>query len=441
MLKEDYYMSMEEAFVIAGGLDIYHSIFYSFWTNILPIFSYSVPTAAVGFSKEGKNLWMKINPDFWDSCSDYKKVFIIAHEILHIILAHGPRSSKLPRKHADIINIALDLCDNHILVDSFGFVRELIEGQEDLIWKDTIFKEDPKCLETFESYYRYLLKNEYNLKYPLDSHSELGSIGKISDHEDSESEEEISESNVIKDIIKNIQGSSSLEEINDFIGSLKEEGKSNPLGGVIGEPPIIGKLTEFVKLKSIPIKKKWEEVIRYWTSFILKEDKDYQWIHDDRRFAAMLSEEEICIPQLADTETKVYEKIDLLFFLDTSGSCDNLRDRFVRAALSLDPKKFNVRLFSRTTVAREIKVEQVMTMLTGGNDRFQCMEDLIQEELSSGKLKKYPKAIFHLTDGVDCASTIMTPKIPENWHFFLTNGGYKDRLPPKSNVYYLKDFE
>lgn len=437
----EYMMSVEEIIELSCDLDIYHSVFYAFWSSVKPLFSTRVDTAGVAFDPEGKCIQFLINPGFWEKSSHHRKLFIIAHEMLHILLAHGKRAKEIGDSiNPRLSNIAADLCVNPALVTSFGFNRELINDWEDFLWVDTFPIEIPEDITpTYEGYYNFLIKSSVPEKTDsFDDHSGLIDLEDLSESDKALVEKELSDA---------IKYSSTVESIKNFIDKTKsiehsEDNKSESKG-YIGEPPIVGNLIQHVLQKSVKIKQKWETVIKKWTSFILGEDYEYQWATEDRRFASINSCEEVMIPQLGEVESKIYEKIDILFFLDTSGSCGYLRDRFFKAAMSLNPKKFNVRLFSRTTVAKEIKIEDVVSLNAYGSDRFQCMEDLIQEELASGKLKKYPEGVFHLTDGVDCAARgdDLKPQYPKRWHFFLSDDGTKNRLPRESNVYWLKDFE
>lgn len=439
---ENYSMPYEEFCSIATGLEMCHSIFYSLWDIVRPYYSYEVPTASVRFDPNGKFISMKINPDYWNQMDEYSRLFLVAHEMTHIILYHGYRAKDLDRGYAKIANIAMDLCVNHMLVDSFGFHRELINNEKNLCWLDTVFEPEdmPKEYLTFEGYFNLLKKLAKEIP---------GNITLADSHDGLETfDEDNSDSGLSKEIAKAILKNNSKEEIKDFLNKIKENRETDPTPnkenrsfGEVGEPPIVGVLATILRLKNVKIKPKWESVIKKWTSFILAEKEEYQWVLEDRRFSIVNRDASTIVPQMNNSIEKVYEKIDIWFFLDTSGSCDHLRERFLKAALSLNPKKFTVRLFSRTTVAQEILPGEVMTMNVSGSDRFQCMEDKIHEYLKLKKIKEYPHAIFHITDGHDCDPHIMTPLYPERWHFFLTPGRYTGRLPPKVNVYNLEDYE
>ena len=450
---EDYPMSYEEFCSLATGLEICHSIFYSLWGMVRPYYSYSISTASVRFDSSGNLIQMMINPDYFSTANEHTKLFIIAHEMTHVILYHGIRALDIDPAYSQIANVAMDLCVNHMLVDSFGFHRGIIRDQEKFCWLDTVFEPEdmPKEYLTFEGYFT-LLKDKVDEKIKelslVDDHSSLSSFSEGFGGNGSEQ--------LSKEIAKTISRNNSKEEIKDFLDKIKEVkapkdnskptftkpcSENNKSFDTVGEPPIVGILSSVLMIKNVKIKPKWESVIKKWTSFILAEKEEYQWVKEDRRFSIVNKDSSTIVPQMNENIEKVYEKIDIWFFLDTSGSCDHLRERFLKAALSLNPKKFNIKLFSRTTEAREVLPGEVMTMNTGGSDSYQCMEDKIHEYLRDKKIKEYPHAIFHITDGHDCDPKIMTPLYPERWHFFLTPGRYTNRLPAKVNIYNLEDYE
>ena len=139
----------KEYFDLARRLDIHHAFFYKLWELGTPRLTFAISTAAVGFDRKGHQIAYLFNPLFWKDCDTYKKVFVICHEFLHILLNHGIRS-----KDCDVpqlANIALDVVVNHMLVDKFGFDRTKIKGWEDLCWLDTTFKDfDDVLLNNFK---------------------------------------------------------------------------------------------------------------------------------------------------------------------------------------------------------------------------------------------------------------------------------------------------
>ena len=120
--------------------------------------------------------------------------------------------------------------------------------------------------------------------------------------------------------------------------------------------------------------------------------------------------------------------------MDTSGSCFNLAERFFKAALTLNPKKFNIRLFcfDCSVVETDIKSQK---LYGGGGTSFKAIEDKIQEIV--GKGEKYPHAVFIITDGY---GNKVIPQFPKKWHWFLSEN-YLNFIPKESHKYMLNDFE
>lgn len=165
-------------------------------------------------------------------------------------------------------------------------------------------------------------------------------------------------------------------------------------------------------------------------------DETERWERVNPRYSQIISNE-IHLPTNCKVleEYKEKNKIDVFFFLDTSGSCINLKDRFFKAAKSLDPKKFNIRLFCFDTMVQETTLESGRVW-GGGGTSFSIIERHIQSVITSEK-KKYPKAVFLVTDGM---GDNVIPEKPERWYWFLSYN-YKQYIPAKSKTFMLSDYE
>jgi predicted metal-dependent peptidase len=111
-----------------------------------------------------------------------------------------------------------------------------------------------------------------------------------------------------------------------------------------------------------------------------------------------------------------------------------LAERFFTAANSLPKEKFNVRLFCFDTKVEETDLSSGK-IYGGGGTCFKIIEDYIQKEKS--KNKKYPSAVFIITDGM---GSKVIPEHPTRWHWFLSEKNVK-YIPKQSFVYNLDDFE
>jgi len=145
--------------------------------------------------------------------------------------------------------------------------------------------------------------------------------------------------------------------------------------------------------------------------------------------------QDLVLPSEMEEDALDKTKIEVFFFLDTSGSCIGYKNRFFKAALSL-PKNFNVRLFCFDTQVRETTLIS-RKIYGGGGTNFGIIEAHIQKVMKEDKCA-YPKAVFIITDGW---GTAVNPAKAENWYWFLTTNNSRNYIPEKSNVYLLANFE
>jgi len=170
------------------------------------------------------------------------------------------------------------------------------------------------------------------------------------------------------------------------------------------------------------------------SGFVLTKDCE-QWVRINRRFA--LVDTELILPTEMEVED-VWEEKDRIrvdFYMDTSGSCIGMKDRFFKAAASLPEERFDVRLYCFDTRCYDTTLES-KKMEGGGGTSFQCIEDDIQERCQKNG-EKYPVAVFVLTDGY---GDEISPEDPEAWYWFVTNG-YYNYIPKESKKYNLDEFE
>jgi predicted metal-dependent peptidase len=220
-------------------------------------------------------------------------------------------------------------------------------------------------------------------------------------------------------------------------GKLDEETKQSCQAGT-GAGGLV-KVMANVKVKK---KSKWETVIKKWMQKYMhnaSKDKE-QWTRINRRFANVqsLSAGKIFLPTEMDIDTHVDEKhrVQVMFFLDTSGSCAHLADRFWKAASSLPEDRFDIRLFCFDTQVYETSFESKKLYGFGGTS-FSIIERYIQNDMKKKNTVRYPDAVFLITDGYGDS---VAPQRPEKWYWFLSES-YKSYIPAKSNVFMLRDYE
>jgi hypothetical protein len=164
-IEEITQMNREEFFDISRQLEDCHSIFYKFWEVGKPYFTRTIPTAAVAFNpKDGTYISFVFNPDFWNWLDDYSRRFVIAHEMVHLILRHGLRIKDC--KRTQLANVCLDLVVHRLLTNKFGFDRKKVKSADNLCWKDTVFDNNehykgPKVEDDKAFEYYYLLAKKH----------------------------------------------------------------------------------------------------------------------------------------------------------------------------------------------------------------------------------------------------------------------------------------
>ncbi len=417
-------LSSQEFLSICLELEEYHAVFYQLWAMGKPVFTESIQTAAVFFDEQGGWVEFAFNPEFWKKLDHYQRKFVICHECLHVILNHGLRVNSVGRFNHDAVNACLDIVVNESLVRSFGFDRQQLGSlAKDACWADTVFP-NRNYIPTdaaFEYYINQLPKmNAANLLALLggiDDHSGLGGTvwdGVIGDLNDKLTPEE---KEALKDLIQRHY------QTDDEDGS-KGQQRGEGVGGWV-----------FINVEPVKKKRKWETVIKRWSKkYDRPEFKDTeQWARLNRRFV-FLGKGGLMLPSEMELEHEMDGKIQVWFFQDTSGSCWHLKDRFFKAARSLDPRRFDVRLFCFDTRVKEVDIAKGK-IYGGGGTSFHILEDEIQKQRT--EKGKYPEAVFVITDGY---GTPVRPEKPHHWYWFLSQN-HRSCIPAESNVFMLKDFE
>ena len=409
-------VTFDEWLEISRNLEVHHAIFYRFWQMGRPVFTDKVggrklDTAAVQFNANGDYIDFLFNPDFWKKLNLYNKLFVIAHECLHVILNHGIRTLDAVDHHAT--NATLDVVVNHALINRFGFDRAKIMDADKLCWIDTVFKNHPNLEnipedESFEYYYKILPEKIMDVVI-LDDHSGLNK-------KDSE------------EIIGRMDGELTPEEkesIQPFI--------NNNYGGEAGSST--GSWT-FVNVEKQGAKRKWETVIKKWSLKYLKQDAQdkEQWAIPHRRYVEL--PDDMFLPSEVEEEKYDKDRLPVFLFLDTSGSCYGYKERFFAAGLSLPKDRFDVRLFCFDTQVKETTLESRKIYGRGGT-AFHIIEAHIQRIMANEDIP-YPEAVFLITDGW---GNTVRPEHPDKWFWFLTPRNSMYFIPPESKKFNLKDFE
>lgn len=400
-------ISVQDYYKYSRELEKYHEVFYQFWEMGEPRFTNEIKTAAIAFSRHsGKPLEFIFNPFFWSKLSDYERVFVICHEMLHIIFNHGVRAKGLIDK---IANIAEDVSINETLIRNFGFDIDLLPN---------IFSDDPEdetrlngCLiktvfkgrkdipygKNFEFYYNKIMENAIIIDAfdTVDEHDGFGGIdiGDLGDE---------------LDIRHN--GDKIKENINKLAG--KDSGARK------------------LKVKAkVEVKRKWESIMRKWTRRYKGNEEDEQWIRENRRILTL--PKTMFIPADLDSIKPDNNRIKVALFQDTSGSCVHLVDRFYNAALSFPRDKFDIDTYCFDTSIYPVNPRK-REVKGGGGTSFHIISNYIDQNY-----KQHPDAIFIITDGY---GDKIVPKQPEKWFWFLTEK-HTSCIPKECNIFDLAEFE
>lgn len=405
----------EEFNKILNSLIEYHSIFYKFWKISRPMFSLDIETAAVSFDKNNNCIQFLINPEFWGTQSEHNKKFIIAHECWHVINLH---SKRVNGKFTIQANHAMDIVVNESLVKYFNFNRKEIDPKNEYCWLDTCFSKEDN-IEPWHNFEYYLNK--------LNGQSKINQSHKIfNDHNGLKEIEE----NISKEIFDNIS-----EEELEVIRNIAEDSEKNSkkedsqLRGTFD-----GNLRKSYILGGVPKKKKWESIIKKFEKRVKKiESEETHWVYKNRRISNLSSN--LFIPSEIDCSIMKSrgEKIETWFFMDTSGSCWNLADRFFKAAKSLDPEIFDVKYYFFDTKIHPVDLTK-NSIIGGGGTSFRIISNFIYLN------KKQSPYVWVLTDGYGDKLNI-----PQNqtkkWSWFLTENSSKEYIPNGCKIYDLQNFE
>lgn len=410
-----------------------HSLFFrTLWDLTSIKFDDNIPTACIEFSRQNsKPLGMKIGTKFWNESNEEERLFILAHELCHVIFDHQKRfrsfASKI--KNQAVCNAGMDVSINEMLVRQFGFKRELLVHE---VWKDTCWLNTcwpDKNMPSGKSADWYIQKliedNKYQTKVigvkmkgasgepmPFDGHEWM--------------DEDCDEIIELDDLVTS-------GEAKDFIERLTKDQHENDLGGKKAGSGGTSSWKDIVE-PSPPKKRKWESVIRRWIEKVDVPNFSFheRWFGTSPRYSefqkgkAMLPFERFCLD-----ESKEKHKIRVAFFLDTSGSCSSLGPRFFKAAQSIPNDRFIVDLFYFDDIVVQASLKDKKVRL-GGGTRFDIIENKCLE------MTKYPDAVWVLTDGY---GTNFSCKSPSKWNWFLTDQSSTANIPKGSKIHYLKNFE
>ena len=418
-------LKLSEFEEIAFKLETHHSIFYKLWEMGELVFDESISTACVKFDRAGNYVSFHFNPTFWEQKTPYERLFIICHECLHVWLNHGLRTKNA--EHPQLVNTALDVVINHMLVDNFGFIRHKLSDNKELCWIDTVFDKKDGNIETeqtFEYYYNKLV-NSPNTKFIdcklVDSHEHLDGVE-------------------FDRIIDKLGEDLSEEEKQDMSKTVSNHRQKSKEPGR-GESA----LTEWQQMKppkNIKRKKCWFELIKKWATNKGKTDSDAeQWVKTNRRLSLLDTDSgsQLMLPSDNDDYAYDNDKVEMWLYLDVSGSCSNLRNDFYCASLTIPQDRIKMRTFCFDTKITEVNLKD-KKLISGGGTSFSIIQNHLDRELKRNK--KHP-VIFVFTDGYGDNVYIKEPK---KWNWFIDGSDWcmrhaKQLTDRNCNFYSMENFK
>jgi predicted metal-dependent peptidase len=442
--------TLEETLQISSLIASHDIIFQTFWCIGKPIFTNSIKTAAVGFDKVGKVIYLIINPDFWDSLNITNKVFVICHEALHVILNHGKRGNEYPDQK--MVNFAQDIVINEMLVYSFGFNKFEITNWDKYCFVETVFTSEEIIEHKIHTkgsfhYYMHLMEKQKDQNKDLECVDQHGSMKGDPAKDDSSNPqtEKTKEEQEIENLIKAAQ-----EHMNEAANTIKEE--IDPMISEVekydfaqkikidfeGEPSGAGCTPMGALITSnqfyVKKKKKWEHIVKKH----LKSMTRYETVEVDswisrKRSHSCLSPE-LMIEGAWSQEKAVKEKYRVVFFLDSSGSCLHHAKRFVTMLQSIPDDSFHIEAyaFDNHLYPIDLKTGQVRG---GGGTYFTILDKRIREITAKSR---HPDAVFVLSDG---DGDIFHPEKPKLWHWILTPRHSLRYIPKESQKHDMANFE
>lgn len=380
-------------------LETCNGIFRQLWDLGHIYFTDSIPTAAIEF-KGGQALRFLFNQEFYDSLTSYELAFIIAHECLHVMLQHGQRlhRSTTFTLNPRLFNIAADVAIHELLFHKFGFDRKQIS--KDICTVESIFQDKLDTIQrnqTLEYYFNQLVDGKEVQYVALDTH--------MFDGADADG------------IIRKALDKLTTDEYEEIKNKCKSHCDDSKAGN--------GEGTNWYQVTIAPVQKqKWEMVIKEWAQAFLQSDK-YDWKRPSRRTAFLNSG--LIMPSFLEQE---YKRVKVWLYMDTSGSCIELADRFFSAAASLPPKFFDPRLFCFDVDIYETDIHS-RQVYGGGGTAF----DIIDTHLR--KQGEHPDFVFVITDG---HGNEVKPEQPNKWHVFLTTDN-KSCFPDNCVFHSFEEFQ
>ena len=446
-----------------------------FLTNVLnigtPMWTQSIPTAAVTMDKEAKNqdiFGFIFNPKFAESLTTEQMAFVLGHEAMHIVLYHLNLSLNFDNK--EVFNVSADCVINDYL-DSAGL--ELIEG---ICRGESVVGYNCANCTVTDVYHDIINNPETMQKLGLGDCESCGGSGE--DGEDSACGGSGKDGNgdecgdcggsgkgKCKDcngsgkqggsgrkfvVIDNHGWMHNPENIKKFKEAMAASGfrpedlpddleeilteaqntyeKTQMAGNGVGKE-------EFLREQKVTIK---------WAELLEKVDPDMfrapgagprpitSFRRPRRKLAGMASFSDAILPSLETPDkgpltTKSDRKPSIVVALDTSGSIGTeTANKFINLGRSIPLDKVNV--FACTFTSRYMSLDLDNPRWNSGGTCFSTIEDFIRNDVIHKNEGKYPSAVVVVTDGhASFPRSRPTHEQAEGWFWLLLDDYQKQQ--------------
>jgi len=386
-----------------------------------PKYSESVPTAGVAWDEKRKKVSFLFNKEWAKTVTDEKFKSVVAHEAMHVLNMHiflfCEKVKEMKRKektNSEIsrfirkLNVAADLVVNDTLTNLYGLDRiktwGVIKGEPVLaLYGKDVVKTDTEDMTAMEVYYLLPESKEgeggdihITWKSFLDADGNIrgefidafGNLIKGNIENSMLSDEELGMLERVRQQMKDSTDSRLSKAGNDASSTIR------PINNLDSNSLNWNKiLFQFVETK---------KVVDIWT-------------RPNRKLMAVYPD--IILPSQSHEERE-----EIFIAIDVSGSIDREAFKLFMSVVKNVPFRFKVSAITFDTQCREFDVKGGKDPAGGGGTEFGIIEKYINDEL-----KRYPKAIFVLTDG-DNWDGKFEPNHPERWCWLLYGSNTKENI-------------
>ena len=376
------------------------------------------PTACVAWDESRKKIRFMFNSNFCDHLTFNEFMFVVAHEAVHIINGHiftlkteidkmknKKRTVEEISKYKRRFNIASDCVVNDSLVFLYNVPREEFADIGIFYGQPTV-----GC-------------DAYDLTVTDVLKILPEKLGQVGNHDMWDSFFEQNGTikkgfvDLVKDLIDNCDTNPDLSDKEaDAVDELKRS--MAKCSDANAKQAGMDSMSGTKKIKTLNAALSWDKILCKKTERAKFEET---WNRPDRKLIS--SYPKVILPTSRPKEVK-----DIFIAIDVSGSIDHDALELFISVVKNTPKNFNISAITFDTSCQpfDINSDEVHA---GGGTSFAIIEKYIRE-----KLKRYPSAVFVLTDG--CGDTVV-PQYPERWTWMLY-GASSDRYCKEMTHYELQ---